>query len=76
MKAADISDQAVFDYVRSCRPRWGNWMDLCDVVLEGKFPAKVVHAKVRQMINKGRLDGCPCGCRGDLEIPGEPRQQV
>lgn len=34
-------------------------------------PSKVVLAKAKRLINRKVIDGCPCGCRGDFEIPGE-----
>jgi hypothetical protein len=36
------------------------------------YPPKVVQAKLAQMVNKGRLLGCACGCRGDFAIPETP----
>ena len=32
------------------------------------LPDNLVLAKMRMLIKKGYLDGCPCGCRGDYEI--------
>lgn len=32
------------------------------------LPFKVIHAKLRRLITKGYLDGCPCGCRGDITV--------
>jgi hypothetical protein len=34
-------------------------------------PEKVVLAKAKRLIARKLLDGCPCGCRGDFEIPEE-----
>lgn len=31
-------------------------------------PPKLVLAKARQMIDKGTITGCACGCRGDFEV--------
>jgi hypothetical protein len=36
--------------------------------LEGKYPEKVVLAKLRRMIRRKLIDGCGCGCRGDLSV--------
>lgn len=35
-------------------------------------PEKVVRAKLRQLMRRGYIDGCLCGCRGDITIVGEP----
>ncbi len=31
-------------------------------------PGKLVLAKMRQLIHRGVVDGCGCGCRGDFSI--------
>ena len=33
-------------------------------------PPKVILAKCRSLIKRGKMHGCPCGCRGDFRIPG------
>lgn len=45
------------------------WVSMHEMQEEIDFPYKVLLAKCRQMINKGRLKGCGCGCRGDFELP-------
>ena len=51
---------------------WGNWYfgDENDVhqAMPAGTPDKVVHAKMRQLIKRDLVDGCPCGCRGDFDI--------
>lgn len=32
------------------------------------LPDNLILAKMSNMIRKGLLDGCPCGCRGDYEL--------
>lgn len=39
-------------------------------------PAKLVLAKMRQMIKKGLLDGCACGCRGDFTLTEKGRAML
>lgn len=68
MKAADIPDSVVFQAIDSARDERRSWACISDVAaLVPDMPWKVVLAKCRQMIYKGRIDGCPCGCRGDLQ---------
>ncbi len=31
-------------------------------------PKKLILAKMSQLIKKGLINGCTCGCRGDFEI--------
>ena len=35
------------------------------------FPWRLLRAKAQKVIDKGLLEGCACGCRGDYWIPGE-----
>jgi len=39
----------------------------CDPTL---FPPNLMSAKIRQLVRRGLLDGCACGCRGELSRPG------
>lgn len=32
-------------------------------------PPKIILAKAKRLIKRGKIDGCPCGCRGDFRIP-------
>lgn len=80
MKAADISDDRLLRIIREFNdgsapprvpggwsgPRWALMWDLQDRLPE--FPEKVIRAKCRQLIKRGLLDGCTCGCRGDFEL--------
>ncbi len=68
MKAADIPDAIVFQAIDAKAPNWATISDVAALVPD--FPRKVVQAKCAQMIRKGRISGCPCGCRGDLERRG------
>lgn len=34
----------------------------------GEVPFKVFMAKFRALYKRGLLDGCACGCRGDMQI--------
>ena len=75
LKASDITDAQIFavvDHVRATKRSWTSMTDLMEMLPE--FPCegpngrwKIIHAKMRQMIAKKRIDGCPCGCRGDFQ---------
>lgn len=76
MKCSDISTARVLETVRlRQRPESGvasTWDVIEDLALEGAV-AKVVQAKLYNLIRKGRLHGCVHGtvvtCRGDLHVP-------
>lgn len=83
-QAKDIPQQALYDLIKGLRgvpkpyrsypgltwydnkTRWVMRDELCAAWPE--IPPKVIIAKARNMIAKGIIDGCPCGCRGDFEI--------
>lgn len=49
------------------KPHWANRWDLARLFPEA--PEKVVLAKLRSLIKRKLINGCPCGCRGDFETP-------
>jgi hypothetical protein len=72
MQAKDVSDNAVLRFLESREGVWCNWSlgdvnDVSAAMPEGT-PSKVRLAKMRQLIRRGLVEGCPCGCRGDFEI--------
>lgn len=51
--------------------QWHNWCWTEWNVMEAMptgIPPKLALAKMRMMIRRGVVDGCPCGCRGDFVI--------
>lgn len=72
MKAADISDEAFLRLLNN-----GSWTHRWDMAerLPG-VPEKVVLAKARRLIQRGLMDGCFCGCRGDFEITAKGIQYL
>ena len=77
MQAKDIDDidflKAV-DALSRTQPNTsylGDWMLPRWVMryeLEYFGPERVVLAKAKKLMNRGLLDGCPCGCRGDFVV--------
>lgn len=81
--AKEIPDDLFIRAVAECSKAsaWGNstsWATRYDVEvwlsehLGGPVPWKVVVAKARAVIKKGRMEGCTCGCRGDFDLRGYP----
>lgn len=85
MKAADIDDARFLRAVdteqragkgayRTEHLPWAVWWDV-----EQHFPGvplKVLVAKARRLIDRKLMDGCTCGCRGDLELTDAGREQL
>jgi hypothetical protein len=77
MQCKDIPDAAFLDAVRrtpgvssqpdSWRNRWAVQAEL--ETATGWIPERLFLAKARGLIRRKLLRGCPCGCRGDYELP-------
>lgn len=67
-KAADIDDLTAVAVVRqqSGGFRSATLWSIQDAL--DAWPPKVVLAKLRALLARGILDGCPCGCRGDYRV--------
>ena len=78
MQAKDIGDKEFLQVViaaighRHQHTGWdcGGIVTIWDLeaVMPDTWPYKVMVAKAKSLINRGLLDGCGCGCRGDFEI--------
>lgn len=82
MQCKDIPDALVVEgVIAECRTygsvQWTMMWDL-GKFLEDHFgaslPPSLVQAKVRRLIDRKILDGCACGCRGDLEVTEKGRE--
>lgn len=80
LQAKDIRDEDFLEAIETCIEartiEWGfqarratRW-DIHDL-LGHHIPEKVVLAKAAQLIKRGVIDGCTCGCRGDFEVVAE-----
>lgn len=64
MQAKDITDEVMLAVLDE------KWQSTGEVWKHFPFyPEKVVHAKLKQLLKRKLIDGCPCGCRGDWHIP-------
>lgn len=74
MQCKDIPDKPILEFLKSLNGSWATWFyGEYDNTVQKVFPieaqnTKLVLAKMRQMIRRGVVEGCPCGCRGDFVI--------
>lgn len=71
MQCKDIPDRPILEMLAKNPKQWHTWYDGKWNVREAMppdTPPKLVLAKMRMMIRRGVVDGCPCGCRGDFVI--------
>ena len=88
MKCKDIDERPILEFVRNLNDHpidegpiycstatWFRGFNNSVPMPEGT-PENLIIAKMAQMIKKGVLDGCPCGCRGDYEITDKGREEL
>jgi hypothetical protein len=84
LQAKHLSDVMVLNVIRSCQEEkantskyWGEvraiggdvWGCVWDIFHNlPQFPEKLLNAKFESMARRGLIDGCFCGCRGDIVI--------
>jgi hypothetical protein len=82
VQCKDIPDLPILRLLKSLNGKWANWFDgrewdgsngehLSNSVLRAmptETNGKLALAKMRQLMKRGLVKGCPCGCRGDFEI--------
>jgi hypothetical protein len=71
LQCKDIPDRPILEMLAKNPTRWHNWCgtewNVTEAMPSG-IPSKLALAKMRMMIRRGVVDGCPCGCRGDFVI--------
>lgn len=55
-------------------PTAASIFDICK--LWDTVPPKVIKEKLRKLIDKGAIDGCACGCRGDFTVVPSKNAEV
>jgi hypothetical protein len=76
MQAKDIPDTLLLGVIRGLMALSSSpmrWTFIWDVQRSTErhapgVPPKVVMAKIKSLIKRKLLDGCPCGCRGDFVL--------
>ena len=76
-QAKDVPEMPVLEFLFGLN-RWATWFPGYDNSVENAMPVgtpeKVALAKMRALIKRGLVDGCPCGCRGDFELTDAGRE--
>ena len=78
MQCKDIPDLPILEFLATHGlpgMAWCNWCfgDENDVhqAMPSGIPDKLVLAKMRVLMTRGLVSGCPCGCRGDFALTKE-----
>ena len=69
----DIPDKPIMEFLLKNKGHWCNWYfeddrDVRNAMPKNLASEKLILAKMRQLMKRGLVDGCSCGCRGDFEI--------
>lgn len=77
IQCKDIPTLPILQLMASEPDHWWYWFNTGEWsitrAMPDNLPPKLVQAKMRNLIIKGYVDGCPCGCRGDYELTNKGR---
>ena len=75
MQCKDIPDEPIIQFLRehSGPFEWATWgpsagMPTVQDAMPPGTPPKLQLAKMRMLMRRGIVQGCPCGCRGDFYL--------
>jgi hypothetical protein len=78
LQCKHIPDLPILEFLNRHDGQWCNWVfgNERDVhlAMPTGLPEKIVLAKMRQLMARGLVDGCGCGCRGDFELTEKGKQ--
>ena len=72
MQCKDIPDYPILAFMAEHKSgTWHNWyfgdLDVSKAMPQGT-PDKLKLAKMKNLIKRGLVEGCACGCRGDFTL--------
>lgn len=78
MQPKDISDLSIIEFINKFDGMWCNWFNFEEIaynnersvwhVMPKGTSGSVVISKMRQLLRRGLIDGCGCGCHGDFHL--------
>lgn len=80
LQCKDLSTRQVLSFLAEHKGHWATWCSSILMPSVGSVfpdaPPKLVLAKLSQLVNKGYVKGCACGCRGDFEITDKGEEKL
>lgn len=77
MQCKDIDDAPLVQFVAAKEAEKGMWVDVWDFEPPySNLPGRLFRAKMGQLIKRGLLTGCSCGCRGSYEVTNKGHQYL
>jgi hypothetical protein len=73
LQIKDIPDKPILEFLLVNKGIWCNWFKDRENSVRNAMPQnlasdKLILAKMSRLMDRGLVDGCDCGCRGDFEI--------
>jgi hypothetical protein len=73
LQIKDIPDKPILEFLLVNKGTWCNWFKGYENSVRNAMPQnpasdKLILAKMSKLMERGLVDGCDCGCRGDFEI--------
>jgi hypothetical protein len=81
MQCKHIPELPVLLFLQSLGGRWANWFESeyensVRIAMPAETPGKLALAKMRNLMRRGLVDGCPCGCRGDFRLTQKGHEYI
>lgn len=81
MQCKDIPDAPILVFLVHLNGRWANWFgdeyeNSVTNAMPAEVPSKLALAKMKQLIRRGVVGGCACGCRGDFVITEKGHAEI
>lgn len=80
LQCKHIPDAPILQFLASGEREWKTHLDGGDkdwcIPFDPSFPNRLRIAKMTQLMRRGLVDGCNCGCRGDWQLTDKGREWV
>ena len=80
MQCKDIPDLPILQFLDSLNGQWairyGDYDNSVTHAMPKGTPDKLIITKMARLIQRGLVDGCSCGCRGDYVLTEKGKQAL
>ena len=82
MQCKDINEYSILRYIQYCQDQFNTTAKLIDIADIGiahptlRLPFNLIRAKMKNLVKRGLVYGCTCGCRGDFELSPNGRLEL
>jgi hypothetical protein len=77
VQCKNIADAPLLRFIAAKELEKGMWVNTWDFAPPySELPGNLFRAKMGQLLKRGLIDGCNCGCRGDYEMTAKGREYL